>query len=34
MNETLVEVLYFLGTIICLAAPAYALLYFDDGPEW
>ena len=33
MNETLIEILRLLGAIICIALPAYALLYFDD-PEF
>jgi len=30
MSDPMIELLYFLGTIICFALPAYALLYFDD----
>ena len=28
--ETLLELLRFLGIILCIGIPAYALLYFDD----
>ena len=34
MNETLIEVLYFLGTVICFAAPAYIMFKYPDDPEW
>jgi len=30
MNETLIEILRILAIIVCFAAPAYALLFFDD----
>jgi hypothetical protein len=34
MNELLIEILRILAIIACFAGPAYALLFFDDGPEW
>ena len=29
-TEFWIDVAYFVGTLICLGLPAYALLYFDD----
>ena len=31
--EAILEILIILGIIVCIALPAYALLYFDD-PEF
>tara|TARA_R100000995_G_C3449250_1_gene107257 strand:- start:618 stop:725 length:108 start_codon:yes stop_codon:yes gene_type:complete len=30
MEELLIDVAYFVGTLVCIGLPAYALLYFDD----
>jgi len=33
MSE-IIEVLHFLGAVICFAAPAYVMFKYPDDPEW
>ena len=30
MTEFLIDLAYFIGILVCIGLPAYALLYFDD----
>ena len=30
MSPELIDFLYFVGTLVCIGLPAYALVYFDD----
>ena len=30
MSEPMIELAYFIGTLICIGLPAYAILFFDD----